>query len=521
MSNKLDFLKIFLFSLLLMAICGYRFGSEDHVSQFPSVLHLLDQHLYQQDFANQAIFPPYLKVALHALLFLTAKALNIPVEYIYFLTYFLVIYTFLAVSYLILGLLKVRQPMRELALVLLIPFAIYYPSISHFHIIKKCLVPYVFVVPICLLSIYFFLQERFSVSSLFLSFAFLVHQQIGLILFFALSFSFITYPLFINKWKRPLKTASIWWFLPFLVIFIGYFIFIQEFGSHRGYPWFDPSWGQELSKMVKFRVPHHLLLSYTKPNYLIGFTLSIMVTYYLGIFHLRESRPVTILCLISAGLLILIPIGYTFTEIYPLPVAFGLYLFRGDVFIRLIAFFIVIAFIDKRLDLQLDRRITATIYALSLTVSLLLISFTSKVRLSTTDNEVVEIARCIQDRTPVNSLILAPPDLKGLRLYSRRSVLASWKSHSLFFSEDRAREWFKRMQLLCGFNGEENCAGKKCRKECAKSFDDFSNDYLSDLTDKYNADYLIVRKNKSFQWAIICETDHFIVYKAPSHMDRK
>ncbi|RUM91720.1 MAG: hypothetical protein DSZ23_01405 [Thermodesulfatator sp.] len=89
-----------------------------------------------------------MKVAMHSVLFKLSGLLHLPVEYVYFAVYMLTIYAFLTASYLILFQLGVKRQSIEAALILLVPFSILYPSVSHFHIIVKRLVPYLFVTPV-------------------------------------------------------------------------------------------------------------------------------------------------------------------------------------------------------------------------------------------------------------------------------------------------------------------------------------------------------------------------------------
>ena len=514
MIKKIDYFKIFLVSLLLVAIRGYRFGRGDHVTQFPTILHLLNSQIYKTDLINQVLYPPYLKIGIHTVLFHIAGALNISIEYLYVFVYFLIVYAFLMASYLIFCHLNIRKQFAEIALLFLVVFAVKYPSISHFHIVTKYVVPYFFVVPICLFSLYFFLRQNFLTASLIISFGLVVHQQIALILFGGMSFSFISYRIFFSDDEKTRWTEIFAWFVPFSVTFLAYFIFILCFGSHHGYPWFDPAYGREMLKMTKFRVTHHLLLSYARAPHIIGFLTAVTATYYLSFFYLRQNRSVVRLCLISTGLLLLVSIGFIFTEIYPLPVAFDLYLFRGDIYIRLIFFYILIVFLNDKFDFTLGAKTMAAIYSCSLIISLVLIFAFGKIELYTPDNELVRISQCIREKTPRDAFILTPPDVQGVRLYSRRSILASWKAHGLFLKPEIAREWYHRMLLLCGLDSDFTCLGRKCKKLCAKRFDNLPLDYLLNIAHSYDMDYLLVRKGrKDVSLPSVCETENFVVYR--------
>jgi len=320
--------------------------------------------------------------------------------------------------------------------------------------------------------------------------------------------------LFCKDEKHHRLADYVRWFGPFGAIFTAYFVFMQFLGSHQGYPWFDHDWGLKLLEMARFRVPHHLLLlASARVKYIAGFLVCICVICYLVFFYFRSDKSILRLFLVAMGLLLLVPLGIIFTEIYPLPVAFNMYLFRGDVFIRLIAFYIFIVFLDRRFNLNLDPGALRMTYAGLIVVSAALASLPGHLQLTIPENEIVRISRCIDSETPVDAFIIAPPDLKGVRFYSRRSVFASWKAHGLFLMPPIATEWYRRMQLLCGLNSNFSCLGKKCRKLCGKNFDNFSPEYLMGMAEHYNADYLLLRKNKALPLPEICSTEHFVVYK--------
>ncbi len=538
--RRSDYIKIFLFTVLLIAVGGYRFGTGDHVSQLPSALHFLDPELYQTDFPNQLIFPPYLKVGIHVVLFSLAYKIGMPVEYLYLACFFVVAYMLLLACWRILMLLGVRQGSAELAMALFVLFSLLYPSVSHFQIVVKRLVPYFFVLPLCLYSIWFFLQGRYLAASLLASCSFIAHQQLGLILFAGMSFSLL-YSMFIpvnprhedglsmcHVSGRLLERAGrlylqagspsvrlISWFMPFASTFLAYFVINLLMGSHRGYPWFDPAWGRELLAMVKFRVPHHLLISYAKIKHVAGFLVSIGLTCYIAFFQMRDSRPVQMLAFMAIGLSLLVPVGILFTSYYPLPVALSLYLFRGDIFIRIIFFCVLVAFLDRKLHFNISSRQRNILYGAAAVVSMVLVFIIGRIQVHIPGTEVPMLCQCIQEKTGEDAFILAPPDIQGIRLYSRRSVFASWKSHGLFFMPGIAREWFHRMKLLCGGDDVYSCMGKGCRKMCGKNYDHLSVNDLLDIARSYNVDYLLLRNRTEPVYKPVCKSENFVLY----HLD--
>ena len=508
MFKRKDFVCLFVASIWALSLTGYRFGSGDHLSQFPSVLHFFDPTLYVRDFPYQMIFPPYLKVGLHIFLFSLARFLFLPVEVLYFLVFFLILLGFFGANFLILKWSGLKTPEIELSLYFLPLFAIFYPSISHFSVLGDILVPYQFVLPFLLLAIYLFLRQRFIGASLLVSFSFLVHQQLGLIVFISL---FLT--LFLSSFLKNEKDIKAWlsFFGPFFIVFCFYFLILQFLGSHKSYPWFDPYWGQELLEMVRFRVSHHLLLSYTNLKEKLSFMILVILVLW-GLFSHREN-PSFILGLIGINFLVLMFLGWLFSEVYPLPVVLNLYLFRSDVLLRLVAFYLALILMKFKKIFILNLLSLKGLRFFLIFLSIPFFFLGPHLRFSfPARNPIFQIGRCIQAQTPKESLILASPAIKGLRLYSKRSVVASFKSHGLFFSPDIAREWFRRMKILCDLPPDFSCLGKECLELCKKNFSHFSSHKILELGALFEVDYILVSNEMTLDLPKICEVKGLILY---------
>ena len=501
-------------ALSALSLTGYRFGTGDHVTQFPSVLHFFNPQLYQKDLPLQMIFPPYLKVGLHVVLFSLARFLHLPVEYVYLFVHLGVFVAFFWVSQRLLGLLRVSPRGVFWGLVGLVLWAVYAPSVSHFQILVSHLVPYQFVLPLALGAFYLFLRERLWSASLLLGLSFLVHQQIGLLFFVSLLAGLVLEALFFDlRYLKGLVPLS----LPFSLVFSSYFVFLQTRGSHQGYPWFDATWGEELLRMVKFRVPHHLLLSYAKP-WEIGFVLllALLVLLVLKKEALRaENRPLRRICFVCLALLGLLGVGSFFSEVYPLPVALGLYPLRSDVLLRVLSFFLLVYLLDRKFPRPrfLPWPPSPRLWMLWGVLLVLFFFLGPHVRPFLPPKQVVRLCKCVQEKTPQRALILAPPALKGVRLYCERSVWVSWKAHGLFFSPSVAREWFRRVLLLCQLDEDSACEGRACLALCRKNFSALSEKFLWGLSKGQDIDYLLLEKGKIKGSRPLCETEDLALYE--------
>jgi len=506
------FQRILVLSFIFISLAGYRFGTGDQLEQLPSVLYFFDPSLYQKDFELQMIYPWYLKSGFFISHFLVSKYLHIRPEFIFFISYYFVIFNIFYSLYLILKYLNINKEICFFSLILLMPFAHFYISVSHFKIVVIRLVPYLFAIPLCLYCIYFFLKGHLFLSSILLSFVIFIHPQIWIILSFSLLLSFVYFyikdSIYIKDFKKKFFTFS----LPLFISFLFFNCLLQIKGKHRGYPWFSPDWGQELLKMVKFRVPHHLLLSYSKLFPEISLFLIATIT-PLIFFYTQSDLRLKKLNFLVFPFCFLIILGYFFTEKYPLPLAFNLYLFRSDVFIRLI-FFINFIFLLQRLEIFNTVNIKKfNVFLLSiLLMASFVMLFEGNIKIFAPSNDLVSVSKCIKNSTPKDTLVMIPPDIKGVRFYSERSVLANWKTHGLFLSPKIAKEWFHRMLDLCKLEESFSCLGKECKQICKKNYDNFSPEELTFLANKYDVDLILTRKDYPIFGKPICSNNSFFVY---------
>ncbi len=501
--------KIMAFTLLYLVIGGYRFGTGDHVSQLPTVLHFFDPSLYQTDFPMQMIFPWYVKSGLFIAISWTSHLLNVPMEYLFFITYLVVLFLYLAWIDELMALAGIDYEFRELGLLLLLPYSYLYQSISHFHLVTPRLVPYFFVLPFCIKTTTLFIEKKYLLVSLFCAFIFLIHQQLGLIVFGMVFFSQI-----VQAFEGQIeKKAILFLALPFLSLFFIHFFVMQLFGQYRSYPWLDLKWGKDLLEMVRFRVPHHLLLSYSGFIELVFFGLAAFFATFVLLkvkSDRRVSKPLTYM---AVAILMASFAGFIFTQIVPIPLAFALYLFRSDVILRIIGFVSFVLFLNIFLPRKRIGDMVLLLFLVTAVFGTIATGLTGNIRVFTPKTELTQISSCIKAKTPVSAFILASPSLKGLRLYSERSVFVSWKSHGLFFPPQIAKEWFKRMKLLCNIEEKIPCEGLPCRRLCEQNYNALPTQRLLFIAKKYGTDYLLSSKDRELDFDRICETKNLTFYK--------
>ncbi len=501
--------KIMAFTLLYLVVGGYRFGTGDHVSQLPTVLHFFDPNLYQTDFPMQMIFPWYVKSGLFIALSWISHLLNMPMEYLFFLTYLIVLFLYLAWMDELMAIVGINKEFRELGLLLLLPYSYLYQSVSHFHLVTLRLVPYFFVLPFCIKTTTLFIEKRYFLASLFCALIFLIHQQIGLIIFGTVIFSQLVQALEGQVEKKAILFLA----LPFLMLFVVHFFVMQLFGQYRGYPWFDLKWGKELLEMVRFRVPHHLLLSYSGFVEWAFFGLAAFFATFVLLKVEGDRRVLKPLTYMAVAILMASLAGFIFTEIVPLPLAFALYLFRSDVLLRIIGFVSFMLFLNVFLPHKRIGNVVLLLFLITAASGAVATCLNKNIRVFTPRTELTQMSSCIKAKTPLSAFILASPSLKGLRLYSERSVFVSWKSHGLFFPPEIARKWFRRMKLLCNMEEKIPCKGTECKRLCGQNYNALSTKRLLLIAKEYGTDYLLCSKDRELDFDRICETRNLVFYK--------
>jgi hypothetical protein len=113
---------------------------------------------------------------------------------------------------------------------------------------------------------------------------------------------------------------------------------------------------------------------------------------------------------------------------------------------------------------------------------------------------LVRLQEGMRSNTPPDAVLLTPPDLAGMRVYSERSVVVEWKDGTLqYYSQDFAREWYRRMQDL----------------EAAGPFDGLGASQLQSLARRYGATHLVFRAGAGLPFPELHREGRWAVYRMP------
>ena len=112
-------------------------------------------------------------------------------------------------------------------------------------------------------------------------------------------------------------------------------------------------------------------------------------------------------------------------------------------------------------------------------------------------NAWIELQRWTEKNTATDSLFLVPPSMSGFRIYSKRGIVGDKKDGAPgLFSEEYAKEWRHRMNILGGY-------------------DSFKEDRVLSLSKQYDASHAITRKPHYLNFPKVYDNNQFVVYELP------
>jgi len=112
----------------------------------------------------------------------------------------------------------------------------------------------------------------------------------------------------------------------------------------------------------------------------------------------------------------------------------------------------------------------------------------------TPTNSWIELQHWAAKNTKTDSLFLIPPNTAGFRIYAKRGIVGDGKDGAPgLFSEEYAKEWRDRMNILGGYDG-------------------FKEDRFIALSKQYGASHVITRKSHNLNFRKVYDNNQFIIY---------
>lgn len=106
-----------------------------------------------------------------------------------------------------------------------------------------------------------------------------------------------------------------------------------------------------------------------------------------------------------------------------------------------------------------------------------------------------EVGYWCRDNTPQEAVFAVNSNLRYFRIYSKRSIIVNWKEGTrLIFTENYAKEWFRRMTDL-------------------KDFESINEDGFRKLKAKYKSSYTVTSKKQRLGFPLMFKNNEYNVYR--------
>ncbi|MBL7196673.1 MAG: hypothetical protein ISS47_01090 [Candidatus Omnitrophica bacterium] len=116
-----------------------------------------------------------------------------------------------------------------------------------------------------------------------------------------------------------------------------------------------------------------------------------------------------------------------------------------------------------------------------------------------------------RENTSSETVFITPPYLEGFRIHSQRGIAVENKDGGVsIFDIKFALEWWQRMNVL-GYNNL-SITVLDFVPECKKAYNNLDEKEIIQLSNKYEADYIVTEKEKQLDLELAYQNDHFKVY---------
>jgi hypothetical protein len=128
-----------------------------------------------------------------------------------------------------------------------------------------------------------------------------------------------------------------------------------------------------------------------------------------------------------------------------------------------------------------------------------------------------DVQRWMRQNTSPSEVVISPPYLYGFRLYSERTVVGEWLDTVLgVLDEAYTKKILERMTDLCNSEIFGHCDGEygyTCQMLCRDQYNALDEGNFVEISQKYNASYVVVEKSKQLEFPPLYENEGFKVYR--------
>lgn len=509
---------------------GYDFAQSDQDEFLPSLLHRLNNNLFEHDWFVQIQASEFGVRTLFVRL-LEGMCAFFPVWFSVLSIYLL---AWLLVATAIYSLTDLLTRNRVVAVATVVAALVFTPhwTLGGNELVSSMLVPSMLGWGLGLWGVYHVFKERMVWAAIFMGLATWMQALVGLQL--AGVFFFVQLTMFINPEKRSKRIRSTVWFSSVFLIVASVallpLLYHQIFSS-RAIP------SQDIPNlfyiMAVFRAPHHYLFqAFPEASFLrFGALAGLAILFLMSRTFKKQLFGASLILRILGTVILLCSIGYLFSEIWPILFITKLQLFKLTVFAKLL--FLIVIFnsvahiLPKSLGAWLrDRAEHPSLAFVMLAIwTIVLVGFATDKPLITDRIQPVarigspndRLERWVRNQTPTDAVFAVPPSYSAFRSNAQRAIVADFKAFP--FGDVEMTEWFKRITDFAGGPLPQR-GGPALQAQLDDSYEVLNASRLKSLAQTYGVSYIvrstgIHRPNLGLE--IVYSNTDWRVYRIPTH----
>lgn len=497
-TNSHKWITLAIIYVALIAFHGYRFGDEDMTETLSYALYLKDHTLYPKDLYIQAVGPSFLneRYFFALLLSLFSKHLDWASYFMHLVTSFLLLSGLWELSSRFL-----KTHLYKLLFLLATLFVSYHLNLGGNEIWYNYFVPSHLAKSLAIWGIVFWLRDKQLLAYIFTALATFAQPVVGA----QLALVFLIIDLYKSKsrilltLRGPLVyalTAGIW----ITAVFFSHLIGDQSISDREFYD------------IMETRLAHHFFPSYYPFRAWITLIPLFIVSTF--IWKRYDHRLFHFFLWSFAGMILY----YLGIEGLEIPGLLSVQWFKITVWLKPLAILAILMAFETLLSNRTTRFISIGLLPGILIVSI--IQITGILRLVddkprhfpgtnyyTAD---MKLALTLGEKVASDACIIVPPDVTGIRYFSRRSLYIDYKSN--IHSKSYLAEAAKRRKQLYGQDLQQRQSGADVMLESKKYYQQLQE---SDFEEYKNAgvEYVITPMGQKLEFEVIASNSLFTLYK--------
>jgi hypothetical protein len=548
-----NFIILIFVAISIISLDKYQYGVNDHSITIPFLKAFVNNSLYPNDYLLPERF--YFYTFLWNFLGLIVKFCNVNLHILFFVVHLVSTYlTFFAVYLLAIALFK----KREIAFLALFFLIFNYSTLGSGVTLETYLTTKGVAMPLLLFSMLFFFQKKYLLSYFLQGVGFLIHPLSAAYMFAILFVSLVL----------SLKNIGLKKFLHCILIFI---ITISPILIWKiicsppslGLIHVDNSW----LELQRLRSSHHIFPFTWGKNIFLQAGLFTFVFLLSWKYKPKEVYHHHVVLWSMNTIFTLCFLGTVFTEFIPISIVIQFQLFRSFVLLRYFAIIYFANFYFNEIKTQkkfleklymvfisigilyqanlwkyafiaflahslftisygylYQRELQVKYFVSTLLIPLFAIGFIHRDVFSinnTQEKNWVDVQMWAKQNTNINDFFIVPPNQRGFRIDSERTIYCDWKDGTqAFFNPDFGKEWMRRIKSL-GY--------KKGNPDQPDFVDTLKKDYMdldendfikiaNEVKNDFRKIFIVMYKERApLNFPAIYNNQKFTVYEIPDY----